>query len=172
MLQTTYLTVDKLKDFTPISQNVDVTLLENWIPVAEDLHINDILGTALDTALKTELEALGTLTGNNATLLVYILNASAWYTYYECVGFLRTKTVNKGLTQQFSDNSQVVSTEDYKLFKQEIWDKAIYYRNKLIDYLDANKTLFPLYRSCTAQFGNDCDDIDCATKDNSTGIWF
>jgi hypothetical protein len=171
MLQTTYLTIDTLKSYTPISANVDVSQLENWIPVAEDLHIDDILGTALDTALKSELEATGTLTGNNATLLTYILNASAWYTYYECIGFIRTKSMNKGLVQQFSDNSQVTPLEDYKIFKQEIWDKAIYYRNKLIDYLEANKALFPLYRSCNSDFG-DCDSGDCASKDNSTGIWF
>ena len=60
MLTTTYLTVDELKDYTPISANVDVTLLENWINVAEEMHINQsVLGTALDTALKTELEATG-----------------------------------------------------------------------------------------------------------------
>ena len=166
MLTTTYLTVDELKDYTPISANVDVTLLENWINVAEEMHINQsVLGTALNTALKTELEATGTLSGNNYTLLEYIQNASAWLTYYESIGFLRVKTANKGLTMQSSQNSDTVGTDDYKIFKQEIWDKCQYYRNRLIDYLNNNHLLFPLYRSDI----NNCDNY--SGKDSSSGVY-
>jgi len=174
MLQTTYLTTDDLKSYTPISTNVDTSQLENWIPVTEGMHIVPILGTALDTALKTELEATGTLTGNNETLLVYIKNASAWYCFYESVGFIRTKAMNKGLTQQFSDNSQVVSTDDYKIYKQEILDKAMFFRNALITYLETNKALFPLYRSCDGSWysGDDsCCNSGCNSKEFSGGIW-
>ena len=166
MIDTTYLTVDKLKDFTPIVASVDVTLLENWIPVSETMHIVPVLGDALDTALKTELEALGTLTGNNATLLTYILNASAWYCFFESSSFIRTKFNNKSATQQYSENSQVAPLEDFKAIRQEIWDKAQFFRNRLIDYLEDNKSLFPLYRSCD----EDCDN-GCNTKDYSSGIW-
>ena len=165
MLQTTYLTVDELKDYTPISANVDITSLENWIPVSESMHIVSILGTALDTALKAELEANGTLTGNNYTLLTYIWNASAWYCFYEASTFLRTKAVNKGITQQFSDNSNVAPMEDFKDYKQSILDKAMFYRNALIDYLTLNASTFPLWRS---------DDDECGesyNKDFSGGIW-
>lgn len=165
MLTTTYLTIDNLKDYTAISNNLDCSQAEGWIPTVEQMHIIPILGTALDTSLKTQLEALGTLTGNNATLLTYILNASAWYTFFEMVGFVRTKTMNKGLVQQFSDNSQVTNTEDYKIYKQEILDKAMFFRNALIDYLNNNSTLFPLYRS-------DCDctnDVCCDDEGNIVG---
>ena len=165
MLQTTYLTVDELKDFTPISANVDVTLLENWIPVAESMHIVPILGTALDTALKAELEATGTLTGDNYTLLTHIQNASAWYTFLESVTFIRTKAVNKGVTQGYSDNSNTTPLDDFKDFKQSILDKAIFFRNYLIDFLTLNASTYPLWRS---------DDDECGesyNKDFSGGIW-
>ena len=164
MIETTYLTVDKLKDFTPIVASVDTTLLENWIPVAETMHIVPVLGDALDSALKTELETYGTLTGNNATLLTYILNASAWYCFLEASSFIRTKFTNKSATQQFSENSQVIEKEDFKSLRQEILDKAMFFRNKLIDYLENNKSKFPLYRS-----DNDCDNI--GSKEYSAGIW-
>ena len=164
MLETTYLTVDKLKDFTPISANVDVSQLENFIPVAEEMHISVILGTALDTALKTELEATGTLSGDNETLLRYILNASAWFSFYEASNFLRSKFHNKGTTQMYSENSVVVPFEDWKAMRQDIYDKAQFYRNALIDFLNDNKSTYPLYRS-----DDDCDGF--ATKDNSSGIY-
>jgi len=159
MTTTTYLTVDFLKSYTPISANVDVSLLENWIPVVEQMHIIPILGTALDTALKTEIEATGTLTGNNYTLLTYIDNASAWYCLYESLGWIRTKVMNKGVIQQSSDNSNVAPLDDYKVMKQEALDKAMFFRNALIDYLRINSALFPLYRSefCGNGTYDDCD---------------
>ncbi len=165
MNETTYLTVETLKEYTPIVNSVDVTLLDVWIPVAETMHIIPVLGDALDTALKTELETYGTLTGNNLTLLKYIQNASAWYSFLESSSFIRTKFTNKSATQQFSDNSQVAPLDDFKQIRQEILDKAMFYRNRLIDYLDDNKSLFPLYRS---------DDEDCngsGNKEYSSGIW-
>ena len=165
MNEITYLTVDKLKDFTPIVQSVDVTLLENWIPVAETMHIVPILGDALDTELKNEIELTGTVTGNNVTLLPYILNASAWYSFLESSSFIRTKFTNKSATQQYSENSQVAPLDDFKQLRQEILDKAMFYRNRLIDYRDNNKSLFPLYRS---------DDDDCdggSNKEYSGGIY-
>jgi hypothetical protein len=140
-----------------------VSLLESWIPVGETMHIVSVLGIALDTALKTELEATGTLTGDNATLWVYIKNASAWYSYYESVGFIRTKTTNKGITQGFSDNSSIVPLDDYKVFKQDILDKANFFRNKLIDFLNNNRLTYPLYRS------DDCDGL--TTKEFGSGIY-
>jgi hypothetical protein len=170
MLQITYLTVEELKSYTPISSNVDTSLLENWIPVSETMHIIPILGVALDSALKTELESLGTLSGNNLTLLGYIVNASAWYCLYEAVPFIRSKITNKSVTQQASDNSQVIAVDDFKMLKQDILDKAVFFRNALIDYLEGNKSLYPLYRSCTSTY-DDCDSDDCTSKGNSTGIW-
>lgn len=165
MNETTYLTVDKLKEYTPITASVDVTLLDVWIPVAETMHIVPVLGDALDSALKTELETYGTLTGNNATLLAYIQNCSAWYTFLEASSFIRTKFNNKSATQQYSDNSQVAPLEDFKVLRQEILDKAMFFRNKLIDYLDDNKSLFLLYRSGD----DDCDGS--GNKEYSSGIW-
>lgn len=167
MLTTTYLTVDDLKSYTPISNNVDVSQLENWIPVAETMHIVPVLGTALDTALKTEIEATGTLTGDNYTLLRHVQNASAWYCFYEASTFLRTKAMNKGITQQYSDNSQVAPWEDFKAYRQDILDKAMFYRNYLITYLTDNKALYPLWRS------NDCDDEcnDSYSKEFPSGIY-
>lgn len=164
MLQTTYLTVDDLKSYTPISQNVDTSQLENWIPVAEEMHIIGILGTALDTQLKTQIEN-GTISGDNYTLWTTIKNCSAWYTFYEATTFLRTKAMNKGIVQQFSDNSNVAPMEDFKDYKQSILDKAMFYRNYLIDFLEANKSLYPLWRSDS----NDCGENH--DKEFSGGIY-
>lgn len=152
----TYLTVEELKSYTSISNNVDTSQLESWIPISESMRIVPVLGTALDTSLKAELEATGTLTGNSAILYTHIKNCSAWYSFYEASTFMRTKAMNKGIIQQFSDNSQVAPLEDFRQYRQDILDKAQFYLNYLVQYLEDNKNLFPLYRSqCDDYSGHD-----------------
>jgi hypothetical protein len=157
----TYLTVDRLKDWTPISQNVDISQLENWIPVTETMHLIPILGTSLDSELKSQIET-GTVTADNQILIDNICNASAWYSFLNASTFMRSKAMNKGIVQQFSENSQVVPLEDFKAYRQELLQKAIFFTNYLQDFLELNKDKYPLYRS------TNCDGN---SKDNSSGIW-
>lgn len=146
MNRTTFLTSEDLKDFTPISKNVDVSQIENFVEIAETLYIIPIIGEALYTDLISKIET-GVLTGNTITLVDHIKNASAWYSFFEASTFIRTKSTNKGIVQGFSDNSQVVDLDDFKNFRQSILDKATFFTNYLIKYLEKNKLLFPLWRS-------------------------
>lgn len=148
MNDTTYLTVEDLKEITAIVKTVSAEYLSPFITVAEDMHINEsILGTALDSELKSEIEN-GTLSGNNETLVIhYIQPASAWYCFYEAAPFLSIKAFQKGLVKQASPESTPIDADELKSYRQAILDKATYYRNRLIDYLNTNATLYPNYRN-------------------------
>lgn len=159
---TTYLTIGRIKELTAIVKSVDPTYIEPFIEVGETMHIVPVLGLALDSELKTAIEQ-GTLSGNNETLVVnYIQPASAWYSFYESTPFLSIKAFNKGLVKQFSDNSTSIDREELRDYRQSILDKAVFYRNKLIDYLNNNKSLYPNYRT---------DNACGVPKSNSTGIF-
>jgi hypothetical protein len=160
MIQTTYLTVLDLKEITAISKNVEPEQLESFIPVAEEMRIIPIIGLALDTQLKTLIET-NALSGMNETLVNKIKFASAWWTFYEASTFLRTKTVNKGVVQNYADNSQVAPMEDFQSYRQSILDKATFYTNLVIDYLYANQQSFPLWAN------SNCNQIQ--VKNNYSG---
>ncbi len=164
MIHTTFLTVDYLKEITSVSQSVDVNTLAPFIPIGEELWINDVLGTALKDSLITMIEN-GTLSGVSETLVEdYIIPASAWSCYFEASPFLMYRTENRGITKKFSENSQPLDKAEFTLFRQSINDKMSFYRNRLIQYLEDNKTTFTLWR-CT-----DSNRIN-KDKDFSGGIY-
>ena len=70
----------------------------------------------------------------------------------------------KGITKKFSDNSQALDKDELAIYRQGILEKAVYWRNATITFLNKSKSLFPLWRdSCT----NPIDE----THDYSGGIY-
>lgn len=156
----TYCTVDEIKQYTPVSKNLSVEILEPFIKMAETFHIRPVLGETLDDSLISMISD-DTLTGVSYTLVSeYIVPCSIWYAYFEALPFIWTRSNAKGLTKGFSDTTSALERKEYELMKQEIWDKAQMYKNRLVDYLSDNSTSFPLYGS-VATYG----------KSNSTGIF-
>jgi hypothetical protein len=149
MVHTNFLTLEYLKEQTPISSALgnQVELLEPFISVAENMHL-DVLGTALKDSLITMIENQ-TLTGVSETLVDdYIIPYSAWITFWEASLFIMYRAEAKGITKKFSDNSQALDKTEFALFRQGIKDKADFYHNRLLDYLTSNQSAFPLWR-CT-----------------------
>ena len=143
----TYCTSANIKKITAIVQTVSEEYIEPFIMSAEEMHIIPILGTALDTELKSELSQ-GILSGANETLVTnYIIPASAWYSFYDAVPFLSVKVFNKGLVKQFSDNSNPIDRDELKDYRQAVKDKATFYINNLRKFLIDNSSTYPLYRS-------------------------
>lgn len=158
----TYSTIETLKEDTSISNNVDPKALLPYINPAELMHVTPIIGVALDNELKSLIEISG-LTGNNLTLVEdYIRPVSAYASWHDSSTFMHVKSTNKGLVHQTSDSSTTVDFATLKFYRQSIKDKMTFYEERLKNYLDDNKDLFPLYRS------NDCDDDH---GDYSNGIY-
>jgi len=147
MTNTTFITVDNLKEFTPVTENMDYTTIQSFISVGEGLWIYDVLGTALTSSLLQMIENQ-TLSGDSLNLVTsYIVPAACWYTLYESSVFLIYRTENKGLTKKYSDNSQALDKQEFAIYRQSVLDKANYFRNRLIRFLDDNQSLYPLYRA-------------------------
>lgn len=163
---TTILTIEKLKEIAPITNALanQVDMITPFIEVAESMHVrNDILGDALYDAIIDEIEA-STLSGSNLTLVEkYIYNLSAWYSFWEASIFIIYRSEAKGITKKYSENSQALDKTELAIYRQSILEKALFWRNLTIDYLQDNKINYPLWRSDT--------DCDYPTKDNSNGIY-
>lgn len=164
MVHTTFLTVDYLKEITPISLAVDVNTLMPFVSVGETLHVYDILGTALKDSLLTMIEN-HTLSGNSEILVEdYIIPCAAWFSFFEASVFIIYRSENKGITKKFSDNSQALDKDEFAIYRQAILDKAQFYRTRLVDYLENNQTLFPLWRCSSTNPIN-------ASKGNGSGFY-
>ena len=136
------MSVDYLRDETVINGNVDGEVLEPFIIVAQNLHIEQITGTNLYNKLIADITA-GSVTGVYKTLLDdYIQPALLQWSLFECLPFINYNFTNKSISTQDSDNSTAVSLEDVKYLRANIKDVAEYYSTRAIAYLKDNEDSF------------------------------
>lgn len=160
MVDILLITAEDIKENAPISASIDVQLLEPFLPLAQTFHLKPVLGTTLYNELIDAVSG-DTLSGANYTLLVnYIQPMLTWYAYLEALPFIWSKTSARGLTKDFSDTSQALDRKELEMMKQEILDKAVTFKNLMIDYLEDNQTTFTSYAS-----------EGRSVKSNSTGIY-
>lgn len=170
-MSTTILSIEKLQEITSISNALanQVDLLMPYVEFAETAVLKqDVLGEALYDQLVTEIEN-GTLTGNNQTLVEnYLYQLSAWQSFVEASPFILYRAGAKGVTKMFSDNSTALDDKEFAIYRQSILDKAMFWRQATLKYLENNSTLFPLLRQ---SFYGKTSSCDSAGYDSGNGIW-
>ena len=137
----------RLKKQTPIQQNVDDDLLNNYIFRAQETHIHQYLGTDLYNSLKNKI-VTNTLTGNYQTLMNdYITNCLIEWSFYEVLPFISLKLTNKSIGRGNADYLAEADLNDLKYLRQTVRDVATFYGERLIGYLKENNELFPEYNT-------------------------
>lgn len=144
-----FISEEYFKNETVVNLNVEPSLINMSIWDAQEIHIQNLLGTKLYRKLKTDIVA-GSITGSYKTLLEdYVMQATAQYALTECLPYIRYKIMNKGVQSQASDNSTPTDLEELKFLQSKVGNKAEYYGQRMADYLMANMNLFPEYHSAT-----------------------
>lgn len=143
MEDTLLITIEDIKEVTSISDNVDVEMLEPFLATSQDMHIRPVVGDALMDAMLDDVASGGT---TYKTLIEnYILKALAYSTWFSAAPFMHMKTQRKGIVLQNSDNSTNVTPEEFSIYIGRVEGSMTFYLRRLKDYLDNNKTLYPLY---------------------------
>lgn len=149
MNEITFLTVDYLKDITPITSALanQTDLLLPFVSIGESMHLYNSLGLALKDDLLAKVENNTLNTDEQELVEGYIVPASAWFAMFEASIFIIFKAEAKGITKKNSDNSTALDRQELAIYRQSILDKANFYKSRLITYLETNKDKFPLYRA-------------------------
>ena len=162
---TIFISPNRLKRDTPLSQSVDDNLISPMILTAQDKHIWTALGTDLYDALRQDINVGAPIMGNYKILLEkYIQPALVWFSFAEILPVLRVRFVNNAVTVMNSEQSTGASYEDIKPVINKSLDTAQFYRQRLIDYLCNNSTLFPQYTTNTGE------DLDPETRNYYSGL--
>lgn len=169
MAKVYFITETYLKNNTPISLNIEQYLLNMAIIDAQELHIQNVLGSILYRKLKSIIKPDHTIDpsyANYKTLLIdYVNPALVQWTLYECLPYLRYKLMNKGVQSQNSDNSTSADLDELKYIQNTTMNRAEFYTQRLADYLLENYTLFPEYTAAT-----DIDDIKPSANSYFSGM--
>lgn len=126
----TILTTDKLIELTSISDAVNADTLLPFIEMAETFHIEPIMGDMYETYLNKIYD--NNLDDNDEKFLKkYVYKAIAYFAWYEAAPHLYIQSEKKGIVKKFSDNSNSIDSNDFKIYRQSIFDKAVKYANIL-----------------------------------------
>lgn len=162
---TLYISSTRLKKDSALGASVSDDLIMPYILLAQDMHILPILGTDLDNKLKALIQA-GTLTGDYKTLVeTYLQPALVQFSFTQLIPYLRLRFVNNAVVVMgATDQSSSATYDDLKPVMDTATDAGEFYRQRMIDYLRNNSSLFPEYSSNTGA------DLNPTTNNYFAGI--
>jgi hypothetical protein len=147
MAQALFVSRDEIVKFTALNGNIDVDSYIQWVKIAQDIHIQNYLGTKLFNKINDDIVA-GTLAGNYLSLTnVYVKPMLIHWSMVEYLPFAAYTIANKGVYKHNSENSDTVSKEEVDFLVEKERSIAENYTRRFIDYMSFNNSLFPEYNT-------------------------
>jgi len=151
-----------------IDGNVDTDKFIQFIKVAQQIDIQNLLGTDLYNKIGTDIAAGaagGTgLAGNYLTLVnTYVQPTLIWFAQMNYIPFAAYQIKNGGVFKHSSETAQNVDKNEVDYLVSKAREYANYYSTRLVDYLSFNDNLFPEYNT------NTNEDIDPDTDTTFKG---
>lgn len=135
-----------LKDNSPLSDNLDIKEIYSYARSAEDVYIQEAIGSPLYDRLIAGLSASPqNITANETVLLRKIRDCMVYFTCYDALPFIWARVRNIGVVKQGGDNMEVVAQSEMEYLRKQIKDKADFYLRRLQDYLCSNSHLYTEY---------------------------
>jgi hypothetical protein len=144
-----FVSEQKLKDYTPISPNLDSGKLVSAIRIAQDIVAQESLGQSLYEKMQ-ELVTTGdiSLSGNTnykSLLDDYIVPCCMWNAYYVSLDFGLVEYANAGLVSNSTEQGSAIDLGTFKTIKNGAKHKADFYTEKLKKWLRNQNSLYPEY---------------------------
>lgn len=145
MSRTLFTGTARFKRLTPVQENVDDDLINNYIYRAQEVHIHQILGTDLYNAFKTKIQT-NTLTGDYKALMDdYIVPALIEWAFYEVLPFISLKLNNKSISRGNADYLIEADLTDLKYLRSTVRDVAEFLSERIIGEIKQDSSKFPEY---------------------------
>ena len=142
-----FISRDELIKYTALNGNIDTDNFIQWVKLAQDIHIQNYLGTDLFNKINADLVA-NTLSGNYLMLVnVYIKPMLIHWSMVEYLPFAAYTIANKGVYKHNSENSSNVDKSEIDFLVEKERSIAQSYTRRFIDYMSFNNNLYPEYNS-------------------------
>ena len=140
-----------LVTFTTANGNLDPDKFLPYIRIAQDIHIQNYLGTDLMEKIESLITA-GTLTladNPNYFNLVkdHIKDMLIYWAMVEYLPYAGMNITNNGIFSMQPENSTVLDKNRVDSLIEKARDTAQHYTRRFIDYITFNQTSFPEYNS-------------------------
>lgn len=145
MAQALFITRNDLVKYTAVNGNVDTDKFIQFVKVAQDIHIQNYLGSDLFNKISADIIA-DSLTGNYLTLVeTYIKPMVIHWAMVEYLPFASYSIANKGLFKHSAENASNVDKNEIDFLIEKSRNLAQYYTDRFISYMNNNQALFPEY---------------------------
>ena len=149
MSKALFVTRNDISTFTAANGNIDNDKLLPFINIAQDIHIQNYLGTDLYNKIKSDIVG-GTLAGNYLSLVNdYIKPMLLHWSLVEYLPFGSVNIANGGIYQKNPENSTAITKEHVDYLVEVARTTAQFYTNRYLDFIKNNSNLFPEYYSNT-----------------------
>ena len=129
--------------------NVDTDKFIQFIKVAQQIDIQNLLGTDLYNKISADIVA-GSLAGNYLSLVnTYVQPTLIWFAQMNYIPFAAYSIKNGGVFKGSSETAETVNKNEVDYLVDKAREYANYYSTRLVDYLQFNTDLFVEYNSNT-----------------------
>ena len=152
-MEALFITTEELRRKSIIGGNVDADKFIQFIGVAQDIHIQNYLGTLLYNKLQLLItsDTINDAGNSDYKLLLdsYIGPMLIWYAQADYYLFAPFQVSNGGVFKHRSENSETPEMTEIKSLVETCKDKAEFYTRRFLDYMDFNSQLYPEYNQST-----------------------
>lgn len=144
-----FITPTDLKQNSLLDGNVDTDKFIQFIKIAQQIHIQNYLGTKLYDKISQDITD-GTLTGDYLTLVRdYVKDMLIHYAMVDYLPFSAYQVANGGVFKHTSENSESVTKSEVDTLVEKHRQFAQFYTRRFIDYMTFNNNLYPEYNTST-----------------------
>lgn len=137
-------------DKTNLDRNLLSHNLKASMILAQKVNVTEILGDKLIDKIYDDINS-SSLSGNYKTLVDnYLVDVVTYWTLYYALTNLLSQISNRGLQQQFSENSSQSDITVYRTLKSEFKNLAEYFSQRCNKWVYMNRGLFPEYEFCSS----------------------
>lgn len=133
--------------FTAMNGNVDTDKFIQFVKIAQDIHIQNYLGTDLLEKIESDIIS-SSLSGSYLTLVTdYVKPMLIHWAMVEYLPFSAYTLANKDVYKHTSENATNVDKEEIDFLIEKERNLAQYYTDRFISYMSFNNNSFPEYNS-------------------------
>lgn len=147
MAQALFVTREDIVKFTAMNGNVDTDKFIQFVKIAQDIHIQNYLGTKLFDKINNDIVDDSLVNPYTTLLSKYIKPMVIHWAMVEYLPFAAYTIANKGVFKHNSENSTNVEKDEVDFLIDKERDIAQHYTNRFIDYMCFNQSSFPEYNA-------------------------
>ena len=129
--------------------NVDTDKFIQFIKIAQEIDVQQIMGTKLYDGLSTAIPNIDLPANARWKTLLddYIVSMLIWYAQSNYMPFAAYQIKNGGVFKHTSENAQSVDKNEIDFLVEKARTNAEWYSRRFIDFMSFNQTTYPEYTS-------------------------